>query len=77
MITRTIPHDAPRVASWYFPHEPEEDAIRAALSQDIADLIAGAKYGVGPTDIDRVAERYFPEGKPRAKEFRDYPGWQD
>jgi hypothetical protein len=45
--------------------------VREALQQDIEGLVEGGKHGVGRADIDRVAERYFPGGEPRAKEFRD------
>jgi hypothetical protein len=72
MITIPIPHDAPReVASWYFPLDLEEDELREALCRDIEDLISGAKHGVGRADIERVAQRYFPEGGPLSKELRD------
>jgi hypothetical protein len=35
-----IVHEGPtEIASWFFPHEPEEDELRAALRKAIEELL--------------------------------------
>jgi hypothetical protein len=37
---KIIVHEGPtEIASWFFPHEPEEDELRASLRNAIEDLI--------------------------------------
>jgi hypothetical protein len=43
------------LASWCFPHEPEEDQQRIALRHDIVEAIEGR------ADPIEVARRYFPD----------------